>query len=143
MENQETITSQKTITWKAEIEFVGKLEEFEKFTKALSIAQVRIVGKWGKLNIPDKWNAGYISPVLLDTVHINRILNESNVQRTADLINGGIRTPHFHIGKEIFLVDREKFKSILGEVARDVFENRALQSEDYMDAITPLVEIER
>jgi hypothetical protein len=38
-------------------------------------------------------------------------------------------------------VDRDQFKTILGEVARDVFEHRALQSEDYMDVITPLMEI--
>ena len=71
------------------------------------------------------------------------MLSEPKLQRITGLINGGIRTPHFHIGKEIVLVDRDQFKSILGEVARDVFEYRALQKEDYMDVITPLIEIEK
>jgi hypothetical protein len=136
------MADQKTITWKAEVEFVGKLEEFVKFAEALSAAQVKVVKEWERFEDPGH-RAGYIAPVLIDTARINKILSESKVLRIAELINGGIRTPHFHIGKEIVLVDRDQFKTILGEVARDVFEYRALQNEDYMDAITPLVDIER
>ena len=136
------MANQKTITWKAEVEFVGTLEEFAKFTEALSAAQIKINKEWEEFEIP-RYRAGYIAPALIDTASISKMLNESKVQRIADLINGGIRTPHFHIGKEIVLVDRDQFKTILGEVARDVFECRAIQSEDYMDAITPLIEIEK
>jgi hypothetical protein len=133
------MANQKTITWKAEVEFVGKLEEFVKLTEALTAVRAKI--KIGDI-IPDKGN-GYVAPRFLDTTRVQEMLNKEKVQRMAGLINGGIRTPHFHIGKEIFLVDRDQFKNILGEVARDVFEYRALQKEDYMEVITPLIEIEK
>ena len=48
--------------------------------------------------------------------------------------------PHRQINS---LVDRDQFKTILGEVARDVFEHRALHKGDYIDVITPLVETEK
>lgn len=132
--------NQKTITWKAEVKFQGKLEAFVQFTEALTAAKAKI--EVGNIIRPDKGN-GYVAPRFIDTARVKEILNEESVQRITGLINGGIRTPHFHIGKEIVLVDRDQFKSILGEVARDVFEYRALQKEDYLDVITPLIEIDK
>ena len=139
MADQKTITCQKTITWKAKVEFVGEIKEFAKFTEALSAAQAKIEIE-DRIKFDDS-QAGYVAPRFIDTAHVREILSEATVQRIPSLINGGIRTPHFHIGKEIALVDRDQFKTILGEVARDVFEYRALQKEDYMDVITPLSEI--
>ena len=133
------MADQRTITWKAEVEFVGEMVEFVKFAEALSNARAKI--DIGAVIVHDI-NRGYVAPRYIDTAHIQKVLKETTVQRIPSLINGGIRTPHFHIGKEIFLVDRDQFKTILGEVARDVFEHRALQHEDYMEVITPLVEIE-
>ena len=133
------MADQKTITLKAEVDFVGKLEEFVKFTEALAAVRAKI--DVGNIIKPDKGN-GYVAPRFIDTARVKEILNGPKVQRITGLINGGIRTPHFHIGKEIVLVDRDQFKTILGEVARDVFEYRALQKEDYVDVITPLIEIE-
>lgn len=135
------MANQKTITWKAEVEFVGKVEEFVKFTEALSAVRAQIAV--GNIIKPDPGTAGYVGPRFIDTARVNEILSGAKVQRINGLINGGIRTPHFHIGKEIALVDRDQFKTILGEVARDVFEHRALQKEDYMDVISPLIEIEK
>jgi hypothetical protein len=134
------MVDQKIITWKANVEFVGKPEDFVKFTEILSAVQAKI-----EINDrikPGKGN-GYVAPRFIDTARVNKILSEAKAQRINGLINGGIRTPHFHIGKEIVLVDRDQFKTILGEVARDVFEHRALQKEDYMDIITPLIETEK
>ena len=133
------MADQRTITWKAKVEFVGEMEEFVKFAEALSTARAKI--DMGAVIVPDI-SRGYVAPRYIDAAHIREVLKEGTVQRIPSLINGGIRTPHFHIGKEIFLVDRDQFKTILGEVARDVFEHRALQHEDYMEVITPLVEIE-
>lgn len=131
---------QKTITWKAQVEFVGKPDEFLKFAEALDVAQVQI--DIGSSIVPDPGN-GYVAPRFVNTARIEGMLDKAEVQRIAGLINGGIRTPHFHVGKEIVLMDRDQFKDILGEVARDVFEHRALVKEDYMDVITPLMEIEK
>lgn len=133
------MADQKIITWKAKVEFVGKVEDFVKLAEALSAAEARI--EVGKVPRPEPL-PGYIAPRFVDTTHIYKMLDEAKVQRIIGLINGGIRTPHFHIGKEIALVDREQFKAILGQVARDVFEHRALLNEDYMEVITPLVEME-
>lgn len=129
------MTDQKTLTWKAEVEFVGKPEDFMKLTEALSAARVKIdISK-----IKPGTGVGYVAPRFLDKSSMFAKLNETKVQRIVGLINGGIRTPHFHLGKEIVLVDRTQFKDILGEVARDVFEQRALQKEDYFDVIAPLM----
>jgi hypothetical protein len=129
---------QKTLTWKAEVEFQGNPEEFLKLAEALSAARVKIdIGKFK----PGPGN-GYVAPRFLDASSALAGLNETNSQRIAGLINGGIRTPHLHLGKEIVLVDRTQFKNILGEVARDVFEQRALQKDDYFDVIAPLIESE-
>ena len=121
------------------------MEEFVKFTEALAAvrAQIDVGIKPDQVKIPDPGRAGYVGPRFIDTARVNEILSGAKVQRITGLINGGIRTPHFHIGKEIALVDRDQFKTILGEVARDVFEHRALQKEDYMDVISPLIEIEK
>jgi hypothetical protein len=54
-------------------------------------------------------------------------------------INGGIRTPHLHLGNEIIMVEKERFKAILGEVARNVTEHRVGAEEDYFSAIKPIV----
>jgi hypothetical protein len=135
------MADQQTIAWKAEVEFVGKVEEFVKFAEALSAVRARVEIR-DRIKF-DPGQAGYVAPRFIDTAHIHEILNAAKAQRIPSLIDGGIRTPHFHIGKEIALVDRDQFKTILGEVARDVFEHRALQHEDYMEVITPLVEIER
>ena len=110
--------------------------------KSFSAANVKFdFGKLGKY--PSGVKAGYVARRNLDAVNAFGKLNETNSQRiTAGLINGGIKTPHFHLGKEIVLVDRTQFKNILGEVARDVFEQRALQMDDCLEVIAPLVESE-
>jgi hypothetical protein len=132
------MADQRTITWKANVEFVGKTEEFVQFVEALSAAHAKIdLGAIKKLEP----SPGYVAPRYMGTPEIWKVLNDETVHRIPGRINGGIRTPHFHMGKEIFLVDRDQFKTILGEVARDVFEHRALQHEDCMEVITPLAEI--
>jgi hypothetical protein len=133
------MTAPKTLTWKAEVEFTGNPEEFTKFAEGLVKLKAKISYSPGIK--PGKPNAGYIAPLPLDGPTMAK-LKESNSQRIVELINGGIRTPHFHVGKEIVLVDRTQFKNILGEIARDVFEQRALQKDDYLEAIAPLVEPE-
>ncbi len=132
------MTKPKTLTWKAEIEFQGNPEDFLKLTEALSAASVKI--HLGKIK-PGPGN-GYVAPRFLHASSAFAGINESTTQRIPGLIHGGIRTPHFHLGKEIVLVDRTQFKNILGEVARDVFEQRALQKDDYLDVIAPLMETE-
>jgi predicted class III extradiol MEMO1 family dioxygenase len=134
------MADQKTITWKAEVEFVGQVEDFVQFAETLSKVQAR-VEIVDRIRF-DPSQAGYVAPRFIDTPHVYQLLDKAQVQRIPGLINGGIRTPHFHIGREIALVDRDQFKTILGEVARDVFEHRALQHEDYLEVITPLVQVE-
>jgi len=141
---QEEITAmekQKTITWKAEVEFTGNPEDFKKFNEALAAARATtVIGNTPEL---DPSRVGYLAPSFIKTAQVAGLLNESKVQKITGLINGGIRNPHFHVGNEIFLVERDHFKTILGEIARNVFENRALQKEDYLDAIAPLMDIEK
>jgi len=135
------MASPKTLTFKAEIEFAGKIEDFVKFTEAVFAAGAKI--DFGSNKIPQDINAGYIAPRYLRGAVVAALLKETKVDRFPTLINGGIRTPHFHLGNEIALVDREQFKKILGEVARDVFENRAALNDDFLEAVIPLADIGR
>ena len=90
---------------------------------------------------------GYIAPVHMEALGVARQLDESNSLRLKSPaigdIAGGIRTPHLHLGDEVVLVDRNHFKSLLGQVAREVFEQRAASRQDYEEIIAPLAAAER
>lgn len=132
-------TNPKTITWKAEVEFQGTVEDFNKFTSAFPASGLKISFGGIDLGKLDPRRFGYIASPALEIAGEN-LANETHVTRIkAGPINGGIRTPHFHIGNEIALVNRTQFKNILGEVARNIFEQRALQKDDYFEVIAPLV----
>jgi hypothetical protein len=131
----------RTVIWKGEVEFRGTPEEFKSFSETLVAAGVSFDIK--DAMIASKRQYGYVAPVFLGIPRSVDRLNESNSLRIGGAvmkdINGGIRTPHMHLGGEIVLVDRDHFKTLLGEVARDVFEQRALEKDDFYEVIAPLV----
>jgi hypothetical protein len=47
-------------------------------------------------------------------------------------IPGGIRTAHVHLGDEVALLDRAKFRTLVGQVARALAERRVDAVEDYV-----------
>ncbi len=128
------------IKWKAEVAFEGTLAEFTAFKEALEKQPVAIsVAEWVR---PGHF-AGYIPVdfrVRLDSAKLKQMVEGMPRLQYAGIkeIAGGIRTPHLHLGDDVVLVDRERFKTIVGEVARDLFEQRALVDEDYYDVIKPI-----
>lgn len=136
----------KVVAWKGTVEFEGTPEEFEKFSVAMGQTGVHVsVDK--ESVITELTKRGYVSPVRWDTIGVMNQLNESNSLRMSSAaighIAGGIRTPHMHVGDDIVLVDRDHFKSLLGQVARDIFEQRVTSKQDFEEIVAPLAAAER
>jgi hypothetical protein len=136
----------RTVAWKGTVEFEGTPEEFEKFSGALFKAGVHI--SIDKESIfAEMVKRGYLAPVRWDAAGVVKQLNDTNSLRMAGPaigdIAGGIRTPHLHLGDDIVLVDRNQFKTMLGQVAREVFEQRATSLQDFNEIVAPLAAAER
>jgi len=134
------------VVWKGVVEFQGSPKEFEDFSQSLVKAGVHVTFDKDSVFV-DLSKAGYIAPVYMDAVGVEKRLDESNSMRmkrpVLEGINGGIRTPHLHLGDEVVLVDREHFRSLLGEVAREVFEQRVASKADFTEIVAPLAAAER
>jgi len=48
------------------------------------------------------------------------------------LIAGGIRTPHLHLEEDVVLLDRDRFKTFVGEVARELASRHVDTTEDHV-----------
>jgi hypothetical protein len=135
-----------TVVWKGVVEFQGTPEEFEGFSVALANVGAHVSFDKESAFTRLKPNPGYVAPVFLDAVGVLQQLDESNSLRmkgpAIERIAGGIRTPHLHLGDDIVLVDRNHFKSILGQVAREVFEQRVASKQDFDEIIAPLAAAE-
>jgi hypothetical protein len=136
----------KTVAWKGQVEFEGTPEDFDKFAVALSQTGVHVSVDRGS-TIDNLTKRGYVAPVRWDMIGVAKQLNESNslrmTSRAIGDIAGGIRTPHLHVGDDIVLVDRDHFKSLLGQVARDIFEQRVTNKQDFEEIVAPLAAAER
>jgi hypothetical protein len=132
-----------TLRWKAEITFEGTVENFNAFKASLE--KLPIAVSIGEHVLPPMHRAGYIPAGLLAGFRAGQleklIEGAPRMQfRSIKDIAGGIRTPHLHLGDEVVLVDKERFKAILGEVAKDIFEHRVENEDDYYSMIMPLAE---
>jgi hypothetical protein len=131
----------KMLRWKGEVTFEGTPEQFKSFIEVLSSHSVAIniselAGHLGR-------NAGYVKPIEIGAViaerMMNRISKEAVRMPMPGIIAGGIRSPHLHVGQEVLLVSKEQFKTFLGDVARQIAENRVETESDFYDMIKPLV----
>jgi hypothetical protein len=140
------------IDFKISIAFKGSKEEFEKvaediaklqLNKSVAIETVPLpekqpiefdgisIGTWPSPEVvirkpkPPKPLPG-IQPIarLLNSKTQNKIIQGLPRVRI-DGINGGIRNPHLHVKDEIVLLDKERFKEFVGNVAREL-SNRML-----------------
>lgn len=128
-----------TLKWKGELTFEGTLEQFKTFTTSLEKYQVAIgVADLGNV-IGDYHPAGYIRPIhaFLNKDYLEKLTDgASRMQMKAiEGIAGGIRNPHIHLGSEIVLVDRERFKEIIGEVAGRIAQERVDVESDYCEMV--------
>jgi hypothetical protein len=134
------------VVWKGTVEFQGSPQEFEEFSGSLARAGVHVTFDKESI-LAELTKRGYVAPVYWDTVGVAQQLDTSNSLRlngpAIERIAGGIRTPHLHLGEDIVLVDRNHFKSLLGQVAREMFEQRVVSKQDYGEIIAPLAAADR
>ncbi len=135
-----------TLKWKAEVTFEGTMEQFQAFKAAIEKQPVGIsVSELGGGVIKPRPRPGYISPAIFAAIEkdpqFQKLIEGQPRMQFVSIkdIRGGIRNPHLHLGDEVILVDKERFKAILGEAARNIFELRATTEEDYCNMVMPLV----
>jgi hypothetical protein len=127
--------------WKAEIEFEGTAEEFNQLTESLGALPVAIqIPEWVRL---PRHLAGCM-PVALDVLLGDKILKELadgmprlKMSFITD-IPGGIRTPHFHWEGDVVLLDRERFKTLVAQVAHELAAGRVEAMADYIEVMDPV-----
>lgn len=57
---------------------------------------------------------------LLTKEMLNKLVKGMPKVRIIKDINGGMRNPHLHVGNEVVLLDRAKFKELVGQVAAEM-----------------------
>ena len=131
------------LKWKGEVAFEGSLEQFKSFTAAMEKHPVTInVSELG--NIIGKYHfAGYIRPIM-ETFSAEQLAKlTEGAPRMAfkgiEGIAGGIRSPHIHLAEEVVLIDKERFKTVLGDVARSLAQRRVDSEEDYFSMVKSIV----
>ncbi len=134
------VTDAKHIVWKGEVTFQGTVEEFQSFAKMLSAQRVSIsiaetVGHLGH-------NAGYVRPIdyrsIVNAENLEKMQQEATHVPLPVMIAGGIRSPHLHAGQEALVVSKEQFKTFLGDIAREMTEERVETETDFYEMIKPL-----
>jgi hypothetical protein len=123
-----------TLKWKGEVTFEGSMEQFQSFKAAIEKHPVVVtlpesgesISKPGP-RTPIIMRGGTAGLPFRDVTFSHdlkkMVEGQPRMQFTSIKgIAGGIRTPHLHLGDEVVLVDKEHFKTILEEAARNVFE---------------------
>ena len=129
------------LRWKAEIQFEGTADEFNKMVAHLDKLTVGIaITEWETRghHLPG------CTPMPIDVLIGRERLGElvENLPRF-DIkfirdIYGGIRTAHVHIGDEVVLLDRARFKTLVSDVAHELGGRRAESIDDYIEAMDPV-----
>lgn len=131
-----------TFKWRAEIEFEGTPEEFNKLAAYLDKSPVVIrIPEWAR--VPPGHLAG-CNPLpiehLIDPETFRKIVEGMPTMRIQFIrdIAGGIRTPHLHQAGEVVLLDRARFRTMVGLVAQALAQRRAEAVEDYVTVMEPV-----
>lgn len=128
------------ITFRTEIEFKGSIEEFQRVADALVKLPIRIRVEWPPGHTAGCW------PIAIDRIFSKQMLNKFTEGmpslKIVKGIDGGMRDPHLHVGDQIVLLTREKFKEIVGKAAMEITEKIADKAEytQAVGAIRKLVE---
>jgi len=120
------------IIFRTEIEFKGSIEEFEKVAATLVELPIRIRVEWPPGHTAGCWP---IAPEeLLSRKILDKIIEGMPRIKIIRGIDGGIRNPHLHIGDEVVLINRERFKELAGQVAMELAE-RLAERADYVETV--------
>ena len=105
----------KEITFRTEIEFKGSIAEFGKMAAVLKDQPIDIGVEWPPDHIYGCWPIG--PQKLLRAEVLQTVTKDMPRFILVETIHGGIRDPHLHIGNEVVLLGRERFKELVGQVA--------------------------
>lgn len=129
-------------TWKAEIQFTGTADQFNKLAELLEAQPVAIgIAEWANIRRPHLAGCNpFPIDKLLDRVRLEKIIaNQPRAQlRFIKDIRGGIRTAHLHLADEVVLLSRDRFKLLVGEVASALAIDRVENVSDYIGVMTPV-----
>ena len=132
-------------TWKGEMTFNGTAREFAKLAEALNDrieVEVTVPAWWPPRPFPGYppwpwWRR--IPKEILD--NIIKGAPKFQVMWIKDFA-GGIREPHLHLADEVVLLDRERFKLMVGEVASVLAAARVDHMEDFVSVMAPIQSLE-
>lgn len=122
------------ITYKAEIEFRGNIQEFEKLANQLGTLDITIRGKG--------WHIDHTTmgcwPIAIERILPIRLIRKFTIDRPKIILDipipGGIQPAHLHIDNEVVFLDHDQFKSFAGEVAQELAQ-RLAGKEDYVTTV--------
>jgi hypothetical protein len=130
--------------WKAEITFKGTAEEFNEMSASLGevlkakYVAVSIPGvKWpdtsgGRFPFPRPFPDEFSER--MNRAKITDGMPEVSIKYLKDIC-GGIRTPHYHVGDKVVLLDRARFKVLVGELARELAISHVDLTEDHVEVM--------
>jgi hypothetical protein len=132
-----------TLKWKAEVTFEGTVEQFQTFKTAMERQPITVSMTEfdpGRLR-PNSGYASFEYATVFKPEQLDKLTAGQPRMQSAQIggIAGGIRTPHLHLGDDVVLIDKGRFKTVLGEIARNVFERRVETEEDFYTMIKPIV----
>lgn len=132
-------------TWKGEITFNGTTMEFAKFAEAMNDrieVEVKVPTWWPPRPFPGYPPWPWWRRIPKET--LNKIIKGSPKLQVTWIkdIAGGIRDPHLHLADEIVLLDRERFKLMVSEVASMLATERVDHMDDFVSVMAPIQELE-
>ncbi|MFB0535859.1 MAG: hypothetical protein ACETWR_12860 [Anaerolineae bacterium] len=121
------------ITFRTEIEFKGSIGELGKVVAALQELPIGIGVEWSPVHPLGctKVFEEFLSGKVLDKVIEGMPRIKAEIIRG---IRGGIRDPHLHIDNEVVLLDRVRFKEVVGQVAMELA-GRLGETADYTETV--------
>ena len=126
-------------TWKGEIVFKGTVEEFNKLAELLEPQPVKVgIAEWAKIKGPHLAGCNRVAvDRLLDRTRLEKIIaNQPRIKpKFIKDICGGIRSPHMHLADEVVLLNRNRFKTLVGEIASVLAITRVDRLNDYIDVM--------
>lgn len=127
--------------WKGELIFEGTAKEFNALSEALSDfdeVTVRYPHGWPPKPFPGYPPWPWLKRIPEDT--LNKLLEGSERVQIKWLrdICGGIRDPHMHIENTVVMLNRDKFKMMVREVASILAEDRVDRSDDFVSVMDPI-----
>ena len=133
-------------TWKGQIKFVGSSAQFNELSEMLDKYPVEFeIPEWDR--IPDHLAGCFPFPleILVSKDQIKKLtegMPKIKIKYLRD-IRGGIRTAHLHLDEQLVLLDRKRFKMMVGNVAEELAEMRVDRMSDYIDVMQVVGDIGR